>query len=60
MEFLNGIIDALSKFFDWYLHDTTLLEDTLDAGYLMLVHAYNTFMPVLKEYIDLIAAYIHQ
>lgn len=57
-EFLNRILDAIIAFFNWYLYDTPLFEDTLDTIYAWGADSYKIIMPLVEEYIQYIGQYI--
>ena len=58
-EVLTSILKAIIDFLDWYIEDTPLYEDTLDAFYNLGIQAYNILAPLIGEYIYLIDQYIH-
>ena len=55
LAFIKGLFD----FLDWYIEDTPLFEDTLDALYAVSIQAYNELAPVVAEHIRLISEYFH-
>ena len=55
---VKQIVDAIYNFIDWYLNDTPLFNDTLDAIYEWGVETYRTLWPLIEEYIQYISEYI--
>ena len=58
-DIIANIIKAIGAFLNWYFHDTPLFKDTCDAVYEWVIRTYNVCMPLIREYIDYITAYIH-
>ena len=54
MDILNQIIQAIEKGVEWFL-STPLPYDTADAMYKILEYSTTILLPLIKEYIDIIA-----
>jgi len=54
----EAICNAVSAFFDWFLHQTPLFGDTLNTVYVSVEKMYETYMPLIAEYIKYITEYV--
>lgn len=54
---LNNILDGIIAFFNYYMNDTPLFNDTLDSFYELGVWAYNILYPLVSEYVYYISEY---
>ena len=59
IEILTNIVNAISSGLDWYL-STPLLNDTLDAIYVVGVFATWYFVPLIGEHIAYLSEYFQE
>lgn len=57
---ITQIFAAIFNFLDWYIEDTPLFKDTLDAIYAACLAVGNSIGPLIAEYIDYILQYINR
>ncbi len=56
-EFIRQIVYSISAFIDYFLYETPLFDDTLDAIYDLCVKTFQTMKPLVDEWIYYIGQY---